>query len=60
LLQHAVSSKIKNKGEKKEHWLDFSEERFGKKLVDDTKLALNVLYMFIPLLLFWALFDQQV
>jgi solute carrier family 15 (oligopeptide transporter), member 1 len=55
-----VSSKIKSKGDKKDHWLDYAEDKFERKLIDDIKLALNVLVMFVPLLLFWALFDQQV
>jgi hypothetical protein len=52
--------KFRNKKDKKEHWLDHSEDKYSAKLIKDTKLALNVLVMFIPLLLFWALFDQQV
>ena len=30
------------------------------KFVDDVKATLRVLFMFLPLPLFWALFDQQV
>ena len=52
--------RFRNKKDKKEHWLDHSEDKYTAKLINDTKLALNVLVMFIPLLLFWALFDQQV
>jgi dipeptide/tripeptide permease len=52
--------RFRNKKDKKEHWLDHSEDKYSAKLINDTKLALNVLVMFIPLLLFWALFDQQV
>jgi ABC-type xylose transport system permease subunit len=52
--------RFKNKKDKKEHWLDHAEDKFSSKLINDTKLALNILVMFIPLLLFWALFDQQV
>ncbi|KAF4526610.1 hypothetical protein B566_EDAN006426 [Ephemera danica] len=59
VLLHGLNKKIKSKGEKKEHWLDFAEEKYGKKLVSDVKSALNVLFLFIPLPLFWTLFDQQ-
>ncbi|XP_055627524.1 peptide transporter family 1 [Toxorhynchites rutilus septentrionalis] len=43
----------------REHWLDYSEKRWGQQLVDETKILLNVLKLYIPLPIFWALFDQQ-
>ncbi|KAL7030433.1 hypothetical protein ACKWTF_006657 [Chironomus riparius] len=43
----------------KEHWLEYAEQKFGKKLVMETKILLNVLFLYIPLPIFWALFDQQ-
>lgn len=43
----------------KEHWLEYAEEKHGKKLVMETKILLNVLILFVPLPFFWALFDQQ-
>ncbi|XP_065089460.1 peptide transporter family 1 [Ochlerotatus camptorhynchus] len=43
----------------REHWLDYSEKRWGQQLVDETKILLNVLRLYIPLPVFWALFDQQ-
>lgn len=36
-----------------------SEEKYGKKMVMETKMILNVLVLFPPLPLFWALFGQQ-
>lgn len=45
--------------EKKSHWLDYSEEKYGKKLVEDIKVLLAVLVLFVPLPIFWALYDQQ-
>lgn len=51
---------MKNKkANPKEHWLDHAEEQFGRKLVDDIKILLNVLVLYIPLPIFWTLFDQQ-
>lgn len=32
---------------------------YGKKLVADTKVLLNVLVLYIPLPVFWSLYDQQ-
>ncbi|XP_049546778.1 peptide transporter family 1-like isoform X1 [Anopheles darlingi] len=43
----------------REHWLDYSEKRWGRQLVDETRILLNVLKLYIPLPVFWALFDQQ-
>lgn len=42
-----------------DHWLDHSVDRYGRKLVEDIKDSLQVLKMFLPLPIFWALFDQQ-
>ena len=41
------------------HWLDYAEPKFGKKMVSDVKDVLKILLLFVPLPLFWALFDQQ-
>lgn len=32
---------------------------FGRKLVLETRILLNVLVLYLPLPFFWALFDQQ-
>lgn len=41
------------------YWLDGATEKYGEKMVADTKTILNVLVLFLPLPLFWALFSQQ-
>lgn len=41
------------------HWLDYAEPKYGKTLVYDVKSLLKVLVLYIPLPIFWALFDQQ-
>ncbi|XP_043465232.1 solute carrier family 15 member 1-like [Leptopilina heterotoma] len=41
------------------HWLDNSQEKFSQKLISDIKIVLAVLYLYIPLPIFWSLFDQQ-
>ena len=48
LFQHSVK-----------HSYDSAEKEFGKSFVDDVKAANNVLWMFLPFPVFWALFDQQ-
>lgn len=45
---------------KREHWLDKADDKFDKTFIDDVKAALRVLVLYIPLPIFWALFDQQV
>ncbi|CAH1284894.1 unnamed protein product [Diabrotica balteata] len=54
----AIKNKLKS-NEKKEHWLYYAEEKYGQKLVNDTKVTLHVLVLFLPLPIFWALYDQQ-
>ena len=48
------------KHENREHWLDYADDKYDKTLISDTKAALRVLFLYIPLPFFWALFDQQV
>ncbi len=42
------------------HWLDYASPKFNKKLVSDVKILYKVLFVFLPLPVFWALYDQQV
>ncbi|NXS42827.1 S15A1 protein, partial [Balaeniceps rex] len=44
---------------KREHWLDWASEKYDKLLIAQTKMVLKVLFLYIPLPMFWALFDQQ-
>lgn len=44
---------------KKDHWIEYSEDKYGKELVADTRLVLQVLVLYLPITLFWALFYQQ-
>ncbi|XP_070570103.1 solute carrier family 15 member 1-like [Ptychodera flava] len=50
--------KDEQKKEKISHWLDYALDKYEKRMVNDTKCLLHVLVMFIPLPVFWALFDQ--
>lgn len=58
-MQTAQSSDVKKKKEKKKIiipvfvWLQ-------KLLIAQVKMVLKVLFLYIPLPMFWALFDQQV
>ncbi|KAM6222310.1 solute carrier family 15 member 2 isoform 1-T1 [Rhynchocyon petersi] len=58
----AVSNRFKNRSEdapKREHWLDWAAEKYPKQLVMDVKALTRVLFLYIPLPMFWALLDQQ-
>ncbi|XP_030830422.1 solute carrier family 15 member 2 isoform X1 [Strongylocentrotus purpuratus] len=57
----AVKNRFQNRSspEKKQHWLDWAEEKYGAALIEDIKVLLHVLFIFLPLPFFWALFDQQ-
>ncbi|XP_056610868.1 solute carrier family 15 member 2 [Triplophysa dalaica] len=44
---------------KRKHWLDWAEEKFSKRLIQEIKMLFRVLVLYIPLPMFWALFDQQ-
>lgn len=44
---------------KEPHWLDHANEKYGSQLVNDIKATLHVLVLYIPLPIFWTLYDQQ-
>ncbi|XP_076764514.1 peptide transporter family 1 [Xylocopa sonorina] len=58
-IYHALCNKTISKGEKRDHWLDYADDKYEKSQIDDIKAALQVMVLFIPIPIFWALFDQQ-
>ncbi|RNA30350.1 solute carrier family 15 member 2-like [Brachionus plicatilis] len=45
---------------KKDHWLDYAEEsNFSKQIISDVKAVVRVFVVFVPLPIFWTLYDQQ-
>ncbi|XP_043927224.1 solute carrier family 15 member 1 [Protopterus annectens] len=44
---------------KREHWLDWAKEKYDDRLIAQIKMVMKVLFLYIPLPMFWALFDQQ-
>ncbi|XP_050684173.1 peptide transporter family 1-like isoform X2 [Leptidea sinapis] len=57
-IGHAMVKSCKSK-EKRKHWLDHADDKYDVSLIEDIKSLLRVLVLFIPLPVFWALFDQQ-
>jgi solute carrier family 15 oligopeptide transporter 1 len=58
--QHAIGRKFKNTEEKHDHWVDFACDKFDNQLIKDIKQVLHVLVLYLPIPIFWALYDQQV
>lgn len=58
---NAIKKKVKSigKGDKREHWMDYAKEDYGSHMVEDIKALFKVLFLFLPLPVFWTLFDQQ-
>ncbi|XP_043550452.1 solute carrier family 15 member 2 [Chiloscyllium plagiosum] len=44
---------------KREHWLDWAREKYPKHVIEEIKMVTRVLFLYLPLPMFWALFDQQ-
>ncbi|CAL1279376.1 unnamed protein product [Larinioides sclopetarius] len=57
-IAHALVRKIGSKGETKEHWLDYADDKYDEELIQDIKCLIRLFRMFIPLPIFWALFAQ--
>ncbi|XP_059955909.1 solute carrier family 15 member 2 isoform X2 [Mesoplodon densirostris] len=58
----AISNRFKNCSAdipKREHWLDWAAEKYPRQLIMDVKALTRVLFLYIPLPMFWALLDQQ-
>ncbi|XP_051562267.1 solute carrier family 15 member 1-like [Myxocyprinus asiaticus] len=58
----AIKNRFKHRSKnfpKREHWMDWAEEKYDKLLIAQVKMVLKVMFLYIPLPMFWALFDQQ-
>eukprot|EP00076_Gallus_gallus_P010155 XP_004942982.1 solute carrier family 15 member 2 isoform X4 [Gallus gallus] len=58
----AIKNRLKNRSHqipKRDHWLDWASEQYSKQLIAEVKMVTRVLFLFLPLPMFWALFDQQ-
>ena len=59
-MKHGFKESKRRKSEKLSSILDYAGNKYGRGFVSDVKALKNVMYIFLPLPLFWALFDQQV
>ncbi|CAL8369326.1 unnamed protein product [Arctogadus glacialis] len=58
----AVKNRFRHRGKefpKRTHWMDWADERYEKLLIAQIKMVLKVLFLYIPLPMFWTLFDQK-
>eukprot|EP00092_Neocalanus_flemingeri_P040536 GFUD01044142.1.p1 GENE.GFUD01044142.1~~GFUD01044142.1.p1 ORF type:complete len:713 (-),score=206.77 GFUD01044142.1:312-2450(-) len=55
-IGYAVKKKID--GVPADHWMDLAKDRYEPQLVEDVKCVLRVLVLYLPLPVWWALFDQ--
>lgn len=59
--QHAIVTKYRDGGPKdpRKSLLDYSVDKYGEQLVDDIRTLVRILVLYIPLPLFWTLYDQR-
>ncbi|XP_054729960.1 peptide transporter family 1 isoform X2 [Anastrepha obliqua] len=59
-IGNAISTKWREKKTNpREHWLDYADKKYDRQLIEDIKVLMRVLVLYLPLPVFWALFDQQ-
>lgn len=46
-------------GYRAQHWMDLAKEKYDSQLVEDVKGLLRVLVIYLPVPVFWALYDQS-
>ncbi|XP_063972987.1 peptide transporter family 1-like [Diachasmimorpha longicaudata] len=58
-ISHAICKKSKSDAmTKRDHWLDYADDKYDSKLIFDLKAALGVLKILSPMPIFWALTEQ--
>ncbi|XP_067636366.1 peptide transporter family 1-like [Eurosta solidaginis] len=56
----AISVKWKeSKTNPRGHWLDYADKKYDHQLIEDIKVLMRILVLFLPLPFYWALFYQQ-
>ena len=59
VIYHGIRNRFSGAASSGGHWLDAATARYDPRTVNDVKSVLSVLFMFLPLPIFWSLFDQQ-
>ncbi|XP_038674397.1 solute carrier family 15 member 1-like isoform X2 [Scyliorhinus canicula] len=58
----AIKNRFRHRSQqypKREHFMDWATEKYDEHLIAQVKMVLKVLFLYLPLPMFWALFDQQ-
>ncbi|XP_072300730.1 solute carrier family 15 member 1 [Eucyclogobius newberryi] len=61
-ITFAVKNRFRHRSKqfpKRQHWMDWAEEKYDKLLIAQIKIVLKVLFLYLPLPMFWTLFDQK-
>ncbi|KAI5621093.1 solute carrier family 15 member 1, partial [Silurus asotus] len=61
-IGYAIKNRFRHRSSKypkREHWMDWANEKYDKLLIAQIKMVLRVLFLYIPLPMFWTLFDQK-
>jgi dipeptide/tripeptide permease len=59
-----IYSALRNKFKKgkdtdKQHWLEYADQSYSEQLKSEVKILLRVIIVFLPLPIFWGLYEQQ-
>ncbi|XP_063240870.1 peptide transporter family 1-like [Bacillus rossius redtenbacheri] len=57
--QYALWKKFHSKHREKTHWLNYASRKYDSRLIEDMKVMFSIMLVFVPLPIFWSLFDQQ-
>nr|P51574.1 RecName: Full=Solute carrier family 15 member 1; AltName: Full=Intestinal H(+)/peptide cotransporter; AltName: Full=Oligopeptide transporter, small intestine isoform; AltName: Full=Peptide transporter 1; AltName: Full=Proton-coupled dipeptide cotransporter [Rattus norvegicus]BAA09318.1 oligopeptide transporter [Rattus norvegicus]prf//2206302A oligopeptide transporter [Rattus norvegicus] len=61
-IRFAIKNRFRHRSKafpKRNHWLDWAKEKYDERLISQIKIMTKVMFLYIPLPMFWALFDQQ-
>jgi len=59
-VTYAIATKIRvGRSDPRKDLLDYSVDKYGKRLVDDARAVVGILVVYLPLPIFWTLHTQQ-
>ncbi|CAG2170512.1 unnamed protein product, partial [Oppiella nova] len=59
IVQTSLYRKLFTRRPKRDHWIDYADDKFDAQTITDIKGLMRVCFLFIPLPIFWALYNQQ-
>jgi len=61
-VKYALKKKISASSNepKRKDWLEYADDKYNAHEISDLRSALDIIYLLIPIPLFFTLFDQQV